>query len=77
MMIGVKKWLNPEHMRKIQCPTLVLWTKHNPGQPVALAEEGMKMIPDARMVILQHSAHWPQWEEPEQFNKLHLAFLLA
>ncbi len=72
-----KKWLNPEHMRKIQCPTLVLWTKHNPGQPVALAEEGMKMIPDARMVILQHSAHWPQWEEPEQFNKLHLAFLLA
>jgi 2-hydroxy-6-oxonona-2,4-dienedioate hydrolase len=71
-----EKWVNPELMQKIQCPTLVLWTKHNPGQPVALAKEGMKMIPDARMVVLEHSAHWPQWEEPELFNKLHLEFLL-
>ena len=71
------KWVNPESMRQIQCPTLVLWTRHNPGQPVELAEEGMKMIPNARMVILEESAHWPQWEEPEEFNKHHLEFLLA
>ena len=71
------KWVNPEFMKKIQCPTLVLWTRHNPGQPVELAEEGMKMIPNARMVILENSAHWPQWEEPEEFNKLHLEFLLS
>jgi len=25
---------------------------------------------------LEQSAHWPQWEEPEEFNKLHLEFLL-
>jgi len=36
----------------------------------------MKMIPDARMVVLENSAHWPQWEEPEPFNKAHLEFLL-
>jgi len=71
------QWVNPEFMKKIQCPTLVLWTRHNPGQPVELAEEGMKMIPNARMVILENSAHWPQWEEPEEFNKLHLEFLLS
>ena len=70
------RWVNPELMRDIQCPTLVLWTRHNPGQPVELAEQGMKMIPDARMVVLEHSAHWPQWEEPEAFNKAHLEFLL-
>ena len=63
-------------MRNIQCPTLVLWTRHNPGQPVELAQEGMKKIPNARMIILEQSAHWPQWEEPEEFNKLHLEFLL-
>ncbi|MDX2425658.1 MAG: alpha/beta hydrolase [Cycloclasticus sp.] len=72
-----ERWVNPAFMRDIQCPTLVLWTRHNPGQPVELAKEAMKMIPDARMVILENSAHWPQWEEPEEFNRLHLDFLLA
>ena len=71
------RWLNPELMRDIQCPTLVLWSRHNPGQPPELAEEGMGYIPDARMVVLEDSAHWPQWEEPEAFNKAHLEFLLS
>ncbi len=71
-----KRWVNPELMRDIQCPTLVLWTRHNPGQPVELAEEAMEFIPNARMVVLENSAHWPQWEEPELFNKAHLEFLL-
>ncbi|HAC34828.1 MAG TPA: alpha/beta hydrolase [Gammaproteobacteria bacterium] len=71
-----KQWVNPELMRDIQCPTLLLWTRHNPGQPVELAEEGMQFIPNARMVVLENSAHWPQWEEPEPFNKAHLEFLL-
>jgi len=70
-----KQWFNPEKLREIRCPTLVLWTRHNPGQPVELAEEGARMIPDARFVVLENSAHWPQWEEPEEFNKLHLEFL--
>lgn len=72
-----QRWVNPEVMREIQCPTLVLWTRHNPGQPVELAQEAMARIPDARMVVLENSAHWPQWEEPEAFNKAHLDFLLS
>ncbi len=70
-----ERWVNPAAMQKIQCPTLVLWTRHNPGQPVALAEQAMQHIPDARLVVLENSAHWPQWEEPEAFNRLHLEFL--
>jgi len=27
--------------------------------------------------VLEQSAHWPQWEEPELFNQLHLDFLRA
>lgn len=70
-----RRWMNPEVMRDIQCPTLVLWTRHNPGQPVELAQEAMKFIPRAELVVLEHSAHWPQWEEPENFNAAHLEFL--
>lgn len=69
------RWLNPEAMAAIRCPTLVLWTRHNPGQPVELAEDAVRHIPDARLVVLEESAHWPQWEEPERFNAEHLAFL--
>lgn len=70
-------WYNPDNLRKIAHPTLILWTSHNPGQPVALAERAAKEMPDARLAILQESAHWPQWEEAENFNRIHLKFLLA
>nr|ART38335.1 G309 [uncultured bacterium] len=71
------QWMRPDLMKDIQCPTLVLWTRHNPGQPVELAQEAMRHIPDARLVVLEQSAHWPQWEEPKLFNQLHLDFLRA
>lgn len=69
------KWLNPEKMRDIQCPVLVLWGKYNPGQTLECAEKGMTYLKDSRIVVMQESAHWPQWEETEEFNKAHIAFL--
>ena len=69
------QWAHPGLLANLQCPVLVLWTRHNPGQRVPLAEEGAALIPDAELVILEHSAHWPQWEEPERFNRIHLEFL--
>ena len=71
-----EKWNNPELLKKIPCPTLVLWTRYNPGQLVPLAEEGAALIPNSELVILENSAHWPQWEEPEEFNRVHLEFLM-
>jgi 2-hydroxy-6-oxonona-2,4-dienedioate hydrolase len=68
---------DPEQMRSIKCPTLVLWSRHNPGRSVEVAREGAKLIPNHRMVVLENSAHWPQWEEVEEFNRLHLEFLRA
>lgn len=64
-----------EQLKRIQCPTLVLWSRHNPGQSVELAERGVKFIAKGRLAVLQNSAHWPQWEEPDEFNRIHLGFL--
>ena len=69
-------WNNPELLTKLPCPTLVLWTRYNPGQLVPLAEEGAALIPNSELVVLENSAHWPQWEEPEEFNRVHLEYLL-
>ncbi|NNM01050.1 MAG: alpha/beta hydrolase [Gammaproteobacteria bacterium] len=73
---GQERWYNPELLKQIPCPTLVLWTRHNPGQLVHLAEEGAALIPDSELVILEDSAHWPQWEEADEFNRVHLEYLL-
>lgn len=70
------KWSSPEHMRGIQCPTLVVWSRHNPGLTAERAAKGMAYIPNARMVVLENSGHWPQWEEPEAFDRAHIPFLL-
>jgi len=70
-------WLNPENMRRIQCPTLVLWTRHNPGLSVERAREGMTRLADARMVVLEDSSHWPQWEQADEFNRIHTQFLFG
>ncbi len=70
-----EKWYHPDLLRKLACPTLVLWTRHNPGQLVALAEEGARLIPNSELVVLEDCAHWPQWEEPGAFNRAHLDFL--
>jgi pimeloyl-ACP methyl ester carboxylesterase len=64
-------------MEKLTCPTLVLWTEHNPGQSVELATRVVEEMPDARMHVLKDAGHWPQFEKPELVNQLHLEFLAA
>jgi 2-hydroxy-6-oxonona-2,4-dienedioate hydrolase len=71
----VEKYSNEDHMRAIKCPVLVVWTRHNPGLTADHAAEGMKQIPNARLLVFENSAHWPQWEEAERYNREHLAFL--
>ena len=71
-----EKWNNPKLLTQLTVPTLILWTRYNPGQLVPLAEEGAALVPDSELIVLQNSAHWPQWEEPEEFNRVHIEYLL-
>lgn len=64
-------------MRKLACPTLVLWSRHNPGRSVEEAEDSAREIPNRQMVVLEQSAHWPQWEEQALFDRYHIDFLLG
>ncbi len=61
---------------RIAAPTLVLWTSHD---PTATPEEGKRiadLIPGARYEVMNGCGHWPQFEDAERFNALHLDFLL-
>ena len=68
-------WSHPDNMRAIQCPTLLTWSRYNPGLTAERAALGMQSIPNARMEILDNSAHWPHWEEADKFNRFHIEFL--
>jgi len=77
MDVRMRNVLTDESLARIQSKTLVIWTDHDPTAPVATGERFVKAIPDAQLVVLEGCAHWPQWEETERFNKLHVDFLLG
>lgn len=55
--------------------TLVVWTSDDPSGPAAAGLRMAELIPDARFELVSGAGHWPQWEQPERFNHLVMAFL--
>ncbi len=77
MDVRMRNVLTDESLARIRAKTLVIWTDHDPTAPVATGERFVKAIPDARLVVLDGCAHWPQWEAATRFNTLHIDFLLG
>ncbi len=67
--------LTPDRLSQIKMPTLILWTKHNPTTPWQVAEQAHKLISGSRFHVMDGCGHWPQWEQPQEFNRLLLDFL--
>ncbi|MFC0303908.1 alpha/beta fold hydrolase [Rhizorhabdus histidinilytica] len=75
MEIRRPNMITEDQYRSIKAPSMVIWTSHD---PTATPEEGRQiaeMIPDARYVVMNHCGHWPQYEDADVFNRLHIAFL--
>ncbi|WP_206047176.1 alpha/beta fold hydrolase [Noviherbaspirillum denitrificans] len=72
----VPNLMTPEEMAKVKAPALVLWTSHDPGSSVEIGRRLASMIPDSKFVVMDNCGHWPQFEDAENFNKLHIDFLL-
>ena len=75
--VSGQRYLEPGVMSRILCPTLVLWTEHNPGQNAEFARNVAADIPEHTFHVLTECGHWPQFENPDEFNRLHLEFLAA
>jgi len=59
----------------LKCPTMVIWTDHNPGKSFEAVRAAIDAIPNREFHMLSGAAHWPQWEKPEEVNALMLDFL--
>jgi pimeloyl-ACP methyl ester carboxylesterase len=62
-------------LRPLDRPTLVIWGRHDPYLPVALASRQREAFPSARVEVLDDSGHWPFIDDSERTERLVLQFL--
>ncbi len=68
--------LRPQ-LKKIKVPTLVIVGRHDFITNVAMAEEIVKHIPNARLEVFEDSGHFALVEEPEKFYRVVKQFVLS
>lgn len=76
-VIRARNILGPGDYGRITAPTLVLWTSDDPTADVSEGARIASMIPGARFEVMDGCGHWPQYEDPKPFDRLHLDFLLG
>ncbi|APC15429.1 3-oxoadipate enol-lactonase [Pseudomonas frederiksbergensis] len=69
-------WGVQERLAKVTCPTLIISADRD-YTPVALKEAYVKLLPDARLVVIEDSRHATPLDQPHRFNQTLLEFLTA
>jgi 2-hydroxy-6-oxonona-2,4-dienedioate hydrolase len=77
MEIRRPNMITEEQYHSIKAPTLVVWTSHDPTATPAEGKQISDMILGAKYVVMHECGHWPQFEDADLFNKLHIDFLLG
>jgi pimeloyl-ACP methyl ester carboxylesterase len=62
-------------LRRLNRPTLVVWGAHDPYTRVEQAGRQRETFPDAEVVVLDGSGHWPMWDAPEEMEAAIVPFL--
>jgi pimeloyl-ACP methyl ester carboxylesterase len=60
---------------QLQCETLFLWTADNPIHDLEAARKAASQVASSQVYLMKgDSAHWPQYEAPEEFNAVATSF---
>ncbi len=65
-----------EEFETVTAPVLVVAGVEDKTHDPKAARELAEAIPTARLVIMEGCDHGPYFEKPEEFNRIHLEFLL-
>ena len=65
----------PQHLHRVECPTLILWGRRDKLLPLAIGEYFATHIPRARLEIFENCGHMLPFEKPQQFAEKTVAFL--
>ena len=67
--------VSDQHLRAITAPTRVIWTSDDPSGPAAEGRRLTAELAQADFALIEGAGHWPQWERPEDFDRIVTAFL--
>lgn len=70
-----KDYLSSDLLAQISCPTQVIWSDHNPGKPYEKMRPAFDKLKNAEVHVVTNAGHWPQFEQPDEVNRLMLDFL--
>jgi pimeloyl-ACP methyl ester carboxylesterase len=65
----------PQHLHRVECPTLLLWGRHDKLLPPGIGEFNAKHSPGARLEIIESCGHMLPFEKPQEFADRATAFL--
>lgn len=66
--------MQPEELRRLNVPTLVLWGDHDPVGAVGVARATARLVPEAQLDVLP-AGHVPYLGNPERVSELLSAFV--
>ncbi len=74
---GPSRIIPEARLADLKAPTLVLWSDKNPGTGPDVGRHIASLIPGSQFYCVDDAAHWPQWEHPEEHDRVVTEFLLG
>lgn len=75
-MDAIIGWGVLHKISRITCPTLIIAADHD-YTPVAIKQAYVKLMRNARLVVIRDSRHATPLDQPEEFNRIVLEFIAA
>jgi pimeloyl-ACP methyl ester carboxylesterase len=60
---------------RVTNPTLIVWGREDRIVPVECGEQYRRLLPNARLTVLERCGHLPPIEQPDAFARLVVDFL--
>jgi proline iminopeptidase len=60
-------WSAIDRLPQVRCPVLLVAGRHDVVTSFPQAHRIARHLPDAEVVVLEHSAHYPWFDEPDEF----------
>jgi pimeloyl-ACP methyl ester carboxylesterase len=72
---GVDQLFLPEETgRQLKPASMVFWTDKNPGEGPEVGKRFAELI-DRPLYVMKNAGHWPQWEHPEEHDRVVIDFV--
>ena len=66
---------NLKEIKNIKAPTLIVWGRNDRTCTFELGIQALNITPDARLVVMKDTGHWPPFEKPAEYAGHVLSFL--